>query len=281
MRFEFATATRIVFGEGAFQEVAPAVKAMGRRALLVTNLGAASGRWPQTVLKVRRRAHRRSGPPRHANWPATNGATWWSSFGGGSAIDTGKAIAAHARQRRRSARLPRGGRPRAAAAASRRRRSSPFRPPPAPARKSRATRCSPPRAPRQGQPAQPADAAAAGGGRSGTDAGSAARAHRQHRARRADAADRAVRLDPRESDDGCFTPGRHAAGRARAAFAPIRDGRDRAGPRGHVAGEPVRRPVPGQRGTGRGARLCRARRRAPSMRRTARSARRCCLLRWR
>lgn len=36
MRFEFATATRIIFGPGAVREVAPAAKALGRRALLVT-----------------------------------------------------------------------------------------------------------------------------------------------------------------------------------------------------------------------------------------------------
>jgi alcohol dehydrogenase class IV len=36
MRFEFATAARIVFGAGTVREVAPAAKEMGRRALLVT-----------------------------------------------------------------------------------------------------------------------------------------------------------------------------------------------------------------------------------------------------
>jgi len=35
MRFEFATATRIVFGPGVVRELAPAARAMGRRALLV------------------------------------------------------------------------------------------------------------------------------------------------------------------------------------------------------------------------------------------------------
>jgi alcohol dehydrogenase class IV len=35
MRFEFATATRIVFGVGTVREVAPAVREMGRRALVV------------------------------------------------------------------------------------------------------------------------------------------------------------------------------------------------------------------------------------------------------
>jgi alcohol dehydrogenase class IV len=36
MRFEFATATRILFGPGSMSEVAPAAAALGRRALLVT-----------------------------------------------------------------------------------------------------------------------------------------------------------------------------------------------------------------------------------------------------
>ena len=36
MRFEFATAARIVFGAGAVREVVSAAAGMGRRALLVT-----------------------------------------------------------------------------------------------------------------------------------------------------------------------------------------------------------------------------------------------------
>jgi hypothetical protein len=35
MRFEFATATRILFGPGVVREVAPAAKGLGGRALLV------------------------------------------------------------------------------------------------------------------------------------------------------------------------------------------------------------------------------------------------------
>ena len=76
MRFEFATATRIVFGEGAFQEVAPAVKAMGRRALLVTRHGAALGRWPKPCCRWT------ASPPSiwsaaAPSWLAPNSATWW------------------------------------------------------------------------------------------------------------------------------------------------------------------------------------------------------------
>ena len=36
MTFEFATATRIVFGPGTFQQVGPIAKSLGRRALVVT-----------------------------------------------------------------------------------------------------------------------------------------------------------------------------------------------------------------------------------------------------
>ena len=35
MRFEFATATRIVFGEGTVKELAPAARSFGERALVV------------------------------------------------------------------------------------------------------------------------------------------------------------------------------------------------------------------------------------------------------
>ena len=40
MRFEFATAARILFGAGTVREVAPAAREMGRRALLVTGRSA-------------------------------------------------------------------------------------------------------------------------------------------------------------------------------------------------------------------------------------------------
>ena len=36
MRFEFATATRIVFGPGTVKEAGPAARDLGRRALVVT-----------------------------------------------------------------------------------------------------------------------------------------------------------------------------------------------------------------------------------------------------
>lgn len=92
MRFEFATATRIVFGEGAFREVAAAAAAMGSRALVVTG---ASARFAldgvtfaitgePTIDQVRRGAEIARGER----------CDHVVAIGGGSAIDGGKAIAA-------------------------------------------------------------------------------------------------------------------------------------------------------------------------------------------
>lgn len=103
MRFEFATATRIVFGEGTLREVAPAAKERGGRALLVTGKSAersvplvadltAAGvecvRFPfsgePTVELVREGVE--CGRKEHCDLVI--------GFGGGSAMDAAKAIAA-------------------------------------------------------------------------------------------------------------------------------------------------------------------------------------------
>ncbi len=103
MRFEFATATRIVFGSGALPELGPIVAEMGKRALVVTGrtiaraaplLDALAQEGIDTVTfsvegepttEVARLATERA---READCDLVIG------FGGGSALDTGKAVSA-------------------------------------------------------------------------------------------------------------------------------------------------------------------------------------------
>jgi len=103
MLFEFATATRIVFADGAIRQVAPATKQMGRRALLATGrsgdrssqlsgelsaAGVSSCVFPvedePTIELVRRGVE----VARQEKCDVV------IALGGGSAIDAGKAIAA-------------------------------------------------------------------------------------------------------------------------------------------------------------------------------------------
>jgi alcohol dehydrogenase class IV len=101
--FEFATATRIVFGEGTLAQVAPAARGLGSRALLVT--GADQGR----CAPLMRALHDTSLPCLPlaiAGEPTIQQIRTASEYardercdlviamGGGSAIDAGKAIAA-------------------------------------------------------------------------------------------------------------------------------------------------------------------------------------------
>jgi alcohol dehydrogenase class IV len=102
-RFEFATATRTLFGPGVLREVAPAVAGMGRRALVVT--GRSTDRAAPLLASLREQGVEATcfgaaGEPtidsvaaglaraREADCEVVIG------FGGGSALDTGKAIAA-------------------------------------------------------------------------------------------------------------------------------------------------------------------------------------------
>src|ERR1035441_8338129 len=101
--FEFATAGRIVFGEGAANEAAPAAAAMGRRALLVTGERAERAAGLARTLEA---AGLTVAPFRVSGEPAIEtiaaGAAYARgeacdvvvAMGGGSAIDAGKALAA-------------------------------------------------------------------------------------------------------------------------------------------------------------------------------------------
>ena len=103
MQFEFATATRILFGPGTLREVAPAAAGLGQRVLVVT--GRAADRAQALLdhlesLKVLAFTFPVSGEPtldtvRSGVQKAREGACEAViGFGGGSAIDAGKAIAA-------------------------------------------------------------------------------------------------------------------------------------------------------------------------------------------
>jgi alcohol dehydrogenase class IV len=103
MRFEFATATRILFGPGTAREVAPAAKEMGDRALVVT--GRSPERSTSLVAELRAvgidcRPYSVNGEPSielvrcGVEAARADDCNLVISIGGGSAIDAGKAISA-------------------------------------------------------------------------------------------------------------------------------------------------------------------------------------------
>jgi alcohol dehydrogenase class IV len=98
MRFEFATAARIIFGEGAAAEIAGAARGMGQRILLVTGL---SDRSLPAVGNLEAVARIRvSGEPEiaqircWAEYARSERADGVVAIGGGSVLDSAKAVAA-------------------------------------------------------------------------------------------------------------------------------------------------------------------------------------------
>jgi alcohol dehydrogenase class IV len=103
MRFEFATATRILFGPGVVREVAPAAKEMGTRALLVT--GSRTERASLLIEALKAEGIGCVSLAVHAEPSVAlvrqgvelarrEQCDLVIAFGGGSAIDAGKAIGA-------------------------------------------------------------------------------------------------------------------------------------------------------------------------------------------
>jgi alcohol dehydrogenase class IV len=101
--FEFATATRIIFGPGKLREIGPIAKELGARALIVTGRSADRSGQLNRLLGEQGIGHCTlaiSGEPRvedierGINLARSEGCDIVVAFGGGSAIDAGKAIAA-------------------------------------------------------------------------------------------------------------------------------------------------------------------------------------------
>jgi alcohol dehydrogenase class IV len=102
MRFEFATATRIIFGPGTITEAAVLAKSYGSRVLIVTGTSRRSDKLLDTFTKegIRSETFRVTGEPtldlvrQGVELARRQECKVVMAFGGGSVIDAGKAIAA-------------------------------------------------------------------------------------------------------------------------------------------------------------------------------------------
>ncbi len=103
MHFEFATATRIVFGPGSLKELLPAARSFGTHALFVEGVSGARTAAPIGQLKeagIAVTEFHVSGEPTVASvlsgleLARSQGCDFVIGMGGGSVIDSGKAIAA-------------------------------------------------------------------------------------------------------------------------------------------------------------------------------------------
>ena len=109
MTFEFATATRILFGPGKRWETAQAVAGLGAKGLLVTGARPDRAQWVKQALpEAELTFFSVPGEPtiemaeRGAELARARGAEFVIAVGGGSVIDGGKAIAALATNRERA-----------------------------------------------------------------------------------------------------------------------------------------------------------------------------------
>ena len=103
MHFEFATATRIIFGAGTLQQIGPLAKQFGRRALIVTGKDPHRATPLLALLDEHGIASRIFSVNREPEIATVEQGTKLAreencemviSFGGGSALDAGKAVAA-------------------------------------------------------------------------------------------------------------------------------------------------------------------------------------------
>jgi alcohol dehydrogenase class IV len=103
LRFEFATAGRIIFGAGALKEIGPVAAALGRKVLVVTGRNSKRAAPLLKLLSIPHALFSVPGEPtlqivcEGAECLRAEGCDVVIGFGGGSAIDAAKAIAALAR----------------------------------------------------------------------------------------------------------------------------------------------------------------------------------------